>query len=61
MIGPLLFRCPRTADYIRAQVETDDASILSSRNLAMRVYCPHCRTTHDLPLRQAVIELPGAA
>jgi hypothetical protein len=61
-VGTLIFRCPRTANFISAQVETDEASIKSSRDLAMRVYCLHCKEHHELPVAQAIVEdLPPPA
>ena len=55
-MGALVFRCPRTANYIDAQVDTDERSIRSSRDEAMRVYCPHCKEDHVLPLSAAIVE-----
>jgi hypothetical protein len=55
-MGALVFRCPRTANYIDAQVDTDERSIRSSRDEAMRVYCPHCKDEHVLPLSAAIVE-----
>jgi hypothetical protein len=55
-MGTLLFRCPRTASVIDSNVETDDDSIRSSRDLAIRIYCPHCREDHELPISQGIID-----
>jgi hypothetical protein len=55
-MGALLFRCPQTAHIIDSQVETDDQGVRPARDLAMRVYCPHCKEWHDMPLSAAVID-----
>ncbi len=55
-MGPLLFRCPVTANIIHSQIETNEQSVASSRNDAMRVHCPHCKDWHELPMSAAVID-----
>jgi len=55
----LVFRCPHTANFIDSGVETDRRSISNAISDAMRVYCPHCKTTHELPIREALLEDPA--
>jgi hypothetical protein len=55
-MGPLLFRCPTTAHLIDAHIETNHQSIQSSRDSAMRVYCPYCKEHHELPISAAIVD-----
>jgi hypothetical protein len=58
-MGPLLFRCPTTANIIYSQIETNTESIASSRDSAMRIYCPHCKREHELPISAGVVDEPA--
>jgi hypothetical protein len=55
-MGTLLFRCPQTSNLIDSLVETDDESLSSSRDLPIRVFCPHCQDHHELPISQGRID-----
>jgi hypothetical protein len=56
----LVFRCPRTANFIDAGVETDPQSISTALSDAMRVYCPYCKDHHELPINEGILEDPAA-
>jgi hypothetical protein len=49
----LTFNCPRTGDAIDAGIETDNRTLAAVRTVRVPVYCPHCRTTHELPIECA--------
>jgi hypothetical protein len=55
-MGPLLFRCPVTASIINSQIETNEESVANARSDALRVFCPHCKDWHELPMSAAVID-----
>jgi hypothetical protein len=59
-MGALLFRCPHTANVIDAQVETDEEAVRSSRDLAMRVFCPHCKEWHEMPISAGIVDSQAA-
>ncbi len=52
----LVFRCPHTANFIDAGVETDSRSLSGVQGDAMKVYCPYCKDQHELPIREAILE-----
>ena len=56
----LVFRCPNTANFIDAGVDTDQRSVASAINDAMLVYCPYCKDHHRLPISEAILEDPAA-
>jgi hypothetical protein len=49
----LLFECPRTRRAIDAGIYTDSGTLAAVRPVKLRLYCSHCRRTHDLPIRGA--------
>jgi phage FluMu protein Com len=55
-MSQLTFRCPKTCNYIRAGVETDEKSLARIWDRSMRVYCPYCKEMHELPVREAELE-----
>jgi hypothetical protein len=59
-MSPLVFRCPNTANFIDAGVDTDRRSVSAALSDAMRVYCPYCKDYHELPIREAILEDPAA-
>jgi hypothetical protein len=48
---PLVFECPRTRGAIDAGIETDKSTLAAASRVTLKVYCPHCRSTHELPLQ----------
>lgn len=55
-MGKLIFRCPVTANWIVTDIHTDLSSLKASWSAAARVYCPHCKLHHELPMREAWVE-----
>ena len=45
-MGLLVFRCPASGARIVTGVHTDAGSLEKVRALSVKVYCPHCNTTH---------------
>jgi hypothetical protein len=45
-MGQLLFRCPNSGQRIDSGVHTDETSLAKVRSLAVKLYCPVCKTTH---------------
>jgi hypothetical protein len=45
-MGLLVFRCPASGARIVTGVHTDAGSLAKVRALSVKVYCPHCDTTH---------------
>src|SRR5581483_1499143 len=45
-MGILTFSCPRTGQPIETGIETDEATLLETASVAMRVACPHCLEEH---------------
>jgi hypothetical protein len=52
----LVFRCPNTANFVDAGVDTDSRSLSAAQGDAMKVYCPYCKDHHELPIREAILE-----
>ena len=46
VMGLLVFRCPAAGARIVTGVHTDAGSLAKVRSLSVKVYCPHCNTTH---------------
>jgi hypothetical protein len=55
-MSQLVFRCPKTCNILKAGVDTDAPSLARVWDRAMRVYCPYCKETHELPVREAVLD-----
>jgi len=45
-MGLLVFHCPASGARIVTGVHTDAGSLAQVRSLSVKVYCPHCNTTH---------------
>ena len=45
-MGQLLFRCPNSGQTIDSGVHTDETSLAKVRSVAVKLYCPVCKTTH---------------
>lgn len=50
---PLTFECPRTRREIDAGIETDSRTIAAVTPVKLAVYCPHCDSSHEFPIRRA--------
>jgi hypothetical protein len=50
---PLVFECPHTRGAIDAGIQTDKNTLAAASRVTLKVYCPHCRSTHELPLQSA--------
>jgi hypothetical protein len=46
-----MFDCPRTRRAIDAGIQTDKKTLAAASAATVALYCPHCRSTHELPLR----------
>jgi hypothetical protein len=46
VMGLLVFRCPVSGSRIGTGIHTDAGSLAKVRSLSVKVYCPHCNTTH---------------
>jgi hypothetical protein len=49
----LTFDCPRTGRAIDAGIQTDKATLVAVRSLRLKLDCPYCGATHDLPIQCA--------
>jgi hypothetical protein len=47
----LIFECPRTRGAIDAGIQMDKNTLAAARPVTLKVYCPHCRSSHELPLQ----------
>ena len=47
---PLTFECPRTCGTIDTGIHTDANALAAAGRATLKLYCPHCRSTHELPL-----------
>lgn len=47
---PLIFECPRTRRAIDAGIQTDKTTLAAVSAATLQLYCPHCRTSHELPI-----------
>jgi hypothetical protein len=45
-MGVLVFRCPASGERINSGVHTDETSLAKVRSLAVKLYCPACKTMH---------------
>jgi hypothetical protein len=52
----LLFTCPKTRQQAPTGVETDVQSLRAAWTKTLKVECPHCGETHELPIRDTYIE-----
>lgn len=47
----LIFECPRTRRAIDAGIETDKDTLAAVSSATLRLSCPHCGRTHELPIK----------
>jgi len=61
----LIFECPRTRRAIDAGIQTDKDTFAAVSSATLRLSCPHCCSTHELPIKNGrlsvacVPEVPG--
>jgi hypothetical protein len=55
-MGLLVFRCPASGARIVTGIHTDTGSLAKVRSLSVKVYCPHCNTTHLIMAGHGEIE-----
>lgn len=48
---PLIFECPRTRGAIDAGLQTDETTLAAASRVTLKVHCPHCHSTHELPIQ----------
>lgn len=47
----LLFECPRTHREIDAGIQTDKDTLAAVSSATLKLSCPHCDSTHELPIK----------
>jgi hypothetical protein len=47
----LIFECPRTHRVIDAGIQTDMDTLAAVSSATLRLSCPHCCSTHELPIK----------
>ena len=48
---PLIFECPRTRRVIDAGIRTDKNTLAAAGTGIFKLYCPHCSSSHELPIK----------
>lgn len=51
----LIFECPRTRCSIDAGIQMDKSTLAAVEAATLRLYCPHCLSSHELPIRCALV------
>lgn len=52
-MAPLIFECPRTRRAIDTGIQTDEYTLAAVTPVKLKLYCSHCCSTHELPIRRA--------
>ena len=47
----LIFECPRTHRVIDAGIQTDMDTLAAVSSATVSLSCPHCCSTHELPIK----------
>ncbi len=55
-MGRMTFYCPRTANWLATEVHTNPETVQRCMGVAMKVFCPYCRSMHELPVRETRLE-----
>lgn len=50
-MAPLIFECPRTSRAIDAGIQTESRTIAAASCVKLTVFCPHCRSPHEFPIK----------
>ena len=51
-MGRMSFYCTKTANWVTTEVHTTPETVMVCTGVAMKIYCPYCRLSHELPVRE---------
>lgn len=49
-MNPLIFECPHTRRAIDPGIRMDKNTLAAASHATLRLSCPYCRRTHELPI-----------
>jgi hypothetical protein len=54
-MNPLLFQCQTTGRTVKTGLAIDVAALRHAQSIALRLTCPHCKSTHEWTLSEGMI------
>jgi hypothetical protein len=52
----LVYPCPKTGHSVSTAIETTEDDLMRMRQLNVSVWCPHCNSSHMIPISDTWIE-----
>lgn len=52
----LKYKCPKSGRVVTTSIETDTVTLLEMRSMKLSVWCPHCRTSHQIKASDAFLD-----